>query len=369
MSDRPAQMFDIQTVLQRCDPALLAPCDEGGELDPAAEKLLFLQDRRRVQKVLWRQLFVLDSTMHKMEGLESAQQLLTQPCPPQPEGGARGRWKVLKAEYRLRAEQMEETLATLQQNIQTINNKRHKVTQLLQQLQAKKKQSDDMEACVQKAHKALQACDGQLIRLRAELDAELGHVDDWLHSKEALQTYMAAVNVVAHVRLLSYNQSEVSLELWPHPPANMNLASNEPERVKLSIIWNSNNHFTLQVDPTSSARQLQEAVSGHPTELSAALLEVVQNYMGQADLLAEIQSLRYSFAIDWHPAQRVLVYLKSASILCHLEVQEGYPDSGAIRLRDIQRDGQPMNTAALQPQNPDWSLSEWLIFLCSNPLI
>lgn len=37
-----------------------------------------------MQKVLWRQLFVLDSMMSLLEGLESAQQLMAQSCPPQP---------------------------------------------------------------------------------------------------------------------------------------------------------------------------------------------------------------------------------------------------------------------------------------------
>lgn len=41
------------------------------------------QDSRRVQKVLWRQLFVLDSVVSLVEDLESAQQLKTQAAPPQ----------------------------------------------------------------------------------------------------------------------------------------------------------------------------------------------------------------------------------------------------------------------------------------------
>ncbi|XP_061682397.1 uncharacterized protein si:dkey-225f5.4 [Syngnathoides biaculeatus] len=361
MSDSPEQMFDIQAVLQRCDPALLGPWDEGDERDPGGDKLLFLQERRRVQKVLWRQLFVLDSMMNKIEGLESAQQILTQPC-PQPEGGARGRWKALKAECKLRVEQTEEMLATLEQNMQTINEKRRKVAQLHQQLQAEKKQSGDVQACVQKARKTLRAYDGRLTRMRAELEPELGRLADWQLSREASQAYLEAANGLGHVRLLSFDRSEVSLEL-----ANVSLAAKEPERLKLSIIWSPKDRFALQIDPTSSASVLQEAVSGSVAELSPALLEVVHNYMGQADLLAEIQSLRDRFAIDWHPARRLLVYLKSATTLCHLEVQEGYPDSGAIRLRDVQRDGQPVNTAALQRGNPLCSLTEWLVFLCNSP--
>ncbi|XP_051934087.1 uncharacterized protein si:dkey-225f5.4 [Hippocampus zosterae] len=366
MTHKTPTTLSVQNVLQRCDPTLSALCDSGEELDPAGEKLLFLQDRRRVQKVGWRQLFVLDSMMCELERVQSAQQLLTQPCPPQSEGEARGHWKALKVESRTTAEHTEELVNTLQKDI---IDKRHKVKQLLQQLQAKKQQREDLQASVKEAQKALQTRDGQLTRLMAELEAELGQVDVWQHCREALQSYVAAVQEVAHVTLLSFNQSQVSLELRPHTPANTKLAFNELEPLKLSIIWSQDDHFTLQIDPESLAKHLQEDVSGRPAELSAALVEVMENYVGQADLLAEIQSLRSSFAIDWCPAQRVLVYLKSASILCHLEVQEGYPNGGAVRLRDVQRDGQPLNTDALQPRNPDGSLTDWLVFLCTNPLI
>ncbi|XP_057694244.1 uncharacterized protein si:dkey-225f5.4 isoform X2 [Corythoichthys intestinalis] len=357
------------SVLKRCDPALLVLSDEGDELDSAGEKLLFLQDKRRVQKVLWRQLFVLDSMMCELEGLQSPQQLLTQNCAPQTDSGARGRWKALKAECRRMPELTEELLATLLQKIQTINDKRQKFTQLLQQLQAKKQQSEDMQTHVEKKLKALQTCDGQLNRLRAQLGAEIGRVDGWQCSKEAFQIYAAAVREVAHVNLLSFNETEVTLELKPRLLANTNPLSNQLEPLKLSVIWSPDDRFTLEVDPARSASQIPEDASGRCTELSAVLLDAVHNYVGQADLLAEIQSLRTSFAIDWHPAQRLLVYLKSASILCHLEVQEGYPDSGAVHLRGVQRDGIPLNIDTLQPLNPDGSLTQWLIFLSTNPLI
>lgn len=59
-----------------------------------------------------------------------------------------------------------------------------------------------------------------------------------------------------------------------------------------------------------------------------------------------------SFAIDWRPAQRLLLYLKSAALVCHLEVEEGYPSTGRARLVSVQRDGRAVETAALQvPQH------------------
>lgn len=57
---------------------------------------------------------------------------------------------------------------------------------------------------------------------------------------------------------------------------------------------------------------------------------------------------RLSFAIDWRPAQRLLLYLKSAALVCHLEVEEGYPSAGRARLVSVQRDGRAVDTSGLQ---------------------
>lgn len=59
-----------------------------------------------------------------------------------------------------------------------------------------------------------------------------------------------------------------------------------------------------------------------------------------------------SFAIDWRPAQRRLLYLKSAALVCHLEVEEGYPSSGPARLVSVQRNGQAVNTSGLKVPEP-----------------
>lgn len=56
--------------------------DSGASLTLALS--LTLKDSQRVQKILWRQLFVLDSMVSLVEELKSAQQLLTQPCPAPP---------------------------------------------------------------------------------------------------------------------------------------------------------------------------------------------------------------------------------------------------------------------------------------------
>uniref|UniRef100_A0A3Q3LPK8 Uncharacterized LOC113141174 n=2 Tax=Mastacembelus armatus TaxID=205130 RepID=A0A3Q3LPK8_9TELE len=328
--------------------------------------VLYLTDSRRVQKVLWRQLFVLDSMMSLLEGLESVQQLMTQPCPPQPDGGARGRWKALKVECRSRVEDLETLLNSLQDRVQQINNRRHTLTQLVQQLHSKKKESEHLDESLQKAQNALQSCNRQLRQLKAELKPVLFHLISWQRLRDELQVHISALQDVMQINLLSFNQSQLCVELRPHPTSN--LSSSELEPLRLSVAWSHDDRFTLQVNEGRDGL-VEDSMSASRSELSATLLEVMQCYMGQAELLTEIQALRSSFAIDWRPSQRLLVYLKSALLVCHLEVQEGYPSSGGVRLLSVKRDGQPLDTSALKPQKTDLSLTDWLVFLCSSPLI
>ncbi|XP_044037161.1 uncharacterized protein si:dkey-225f5.4 [Siniperca chuatsi] len=168
------------------------------------------------------------------------------------------------------------------------------------------------------------------------------------------------------INLLSFNQSELCVELRPRPASNQ--SSNELEPLKLSVTWSHDDRFRLQVNE-GTAGLAEDCMSGRRAELSAALQDVMQCYMGQFELLSEIQGLRSSFAIDWRPAQRLLVYLKSASLVCHLQVEEGYPGSGRARLLSVRRDGRAVDTSALKPHKAVLSLTDWLVFLCSSPLI
>ncbi|XP_051276055.1 uncharacterized protein si:dkey-225f5.4 isoform X2 [Dicentrarchus labrax] len=328
--------------------------------------VLYLTDSRRVQKVLWRQLFVLDSVMSLLEGLESAQELMTQPCPPQPGGGARGRWKALKVEFRSGVEETETLIRSIQDRIQQIHNRRHRVTQLEQHLYSKKQQCQQLGESLQKAQNALQSCDRQLSQLRAESEVALGQLINWQRLRDELQQNVSAAHDVMQINLLSFNQSELCVELRPRPSSDQ--SSNELEPLKLSVTWSHDDRFRLQVSE-GAAGLVEDCVSGRRCELSAALLEVMQCYLGQFQLLSEIQGLRSSFAIDWRPAQRLLVYLKSALLVCHLEVEEGYPSCGRARLLSVRRDGQPVDTSGLKPHRPDPGLTDWLVFLCSCPLL
>lgn len=257
-------------------------------------------------------------------------------------------------------------LRSLQDRVQQIHNRRNTLTQLVHQLQSKKRQGEQLEESLQKAQNALRSCDRQLSQLRAESEAVLNHLIGWQRLRDELQTHLYAVQDVMQINLLTFSQSELCVELRPRPSST--LASSELEPLKLSVTWSHDDRFRLQVSD-GTVGLVDDCMSGRRVELSAALLEVMQCYVGQAELLSEIQALRSSFAIDWRPAQRLLIYLKTASLVCHLEVEEGYPSSGKARLLSVRQDGQPLDTSGLQPPKTDLSLTNWLVFLCSSSLI
>ncbi|KAK5914649.1 hypothetical protein CgunFtcFv8_009073 [Champsocephalus gunnari] len=313
-------MAEVRCVLQQCDAALLDPASDQWDCE-AGRMLLQLTDNRRIQKVLMRQLFVLDAIVSLLEGLQSARQLMTLPCPPDPEGGARHRWKALKMESLSGGEETEALLQRLQEKIQQIHTKRHTLTQLIAQLHSKKQQCEQLLESLQKAQNALQICDHQLMSLEAESAAALCQLTDWQRIRDELQAVVSSAQDVMQINLLSITQSELRVELRPRPSSP--LSSNELDPLQLSITWSHDDRFTLQ-----GGEGLLDSVSGRRSELGAALLEILRNYMEQFLLLAEIQELRSSFAIDWFPAERRLVFLKSALLVCELLVEEGYPEGG-----------------------------------------
>uniref|UniRef100_A0A669EIJ5 Uncharacterized LOC100710036 n=1 Tax=Oreochromis niloticus TaxID=8128 RepID=A0A669EIJ5_ORENI len=229
-----------------------------------------------------------------------------------------------------------------------------------------RQQSEQLESSLLKAQNALQSCDLQLAQLRAELEVTLGHLIEWQRLRDELQVHVSTTQDVMQINLLAFNQSELCVELRPHPSSD--LLSNELEPLRLSVTWSHDNRFRLQVSE-GTAGLAEDSLMGRRVELSAALLEVMRCYVGQAELLSEIQSLRSSFAIDWRPAQHLLVYLKTASLVCHLEVEEGYPRAGRARLLSVRRDGQHVDTSGLKPPSGELRLTEWLVFLHSSPLL
>lgn len=362
-------MADYRAVLQRCQPSRLDACGDPEQPDcaEAGGVLPYLKDCYRVQNVLWRQLFVLDSMLSLLEGqdLESARKLVTQPCLSPPVGGARGRWKALKVQANEGVEQTEELLQSLQQKRQQISDRRRLLEELVEELQHKHQQCEQLSPALQTAQSALQACDRNLDQLRAQSEATLGQLIGWQRAGDQLQEHLSTVQSHTQLHLLSFNQWELSVELRPRPPSNE--TSEELEPLRLRVSWGHRDTFSLQVE-RGLAHLPEDCTSGRWSELQATLSRVLQDHTGQLQLLLEIQGLRSRFAIDWRPAQRLLVYLKSASLVCHLLVEEGYPSSGGVQLLSVTQNGQAVDTSGLKRPSSGSSLTSWLTFLCSSPL-
>lgn len=293
------------------------------------------------------------------------------------DGGARSRWKALKQQYRSGLEEMENLLWTQLQKIQQINTKREKVKQLLQRLQQQSKHKEELQEALLKAHNALQQRDQQLEQLRAEFKAVASHMIDWEQIRDDLQMEVSLVQNMMNMKLLSLSASELCLELClelsPGPGLGSGLGSgpgspSDLDPLRLTVKWGPDESFSLQVS-AEACGLVEGCASGRKSDLSATLLDVLQSYMGQAELLTEIQTLRSRFAIDWKPAQRCLVFLKSAALVCELFVEEGYPRTGSARLLTVRRDGLSLDTSDLQWKRTDLSLSRWLLLLSSSPLL
>ncbi|CAL8306602.1 unnamed protein product [Merluccius merluccius] len=275
-------------------------------------------------------------------------------------------WKALKAETSVGVEEMEVQIGGLQARPEQIASKRLRLVQLVQELEKKKQKSKQLEMALQKAHNALHACNGQLASVKAEAEAAVNCLGRWQKIADELQGYISATQDVMQSKLLAVNQYELVVE--QRPALFGSQLSNELEPLRLSVTWSRDDRFIMQVNQGKACLE-EHCMKGHLSELCAALLEVTQRYTTQGDMLAEIQTLHSRFAIDWRPAQRLLVYLKTASVVCSLEVEEGYPSTGRALLGSVRRDTQPVDTSKLQPPKDNMSLTEWLVFLCSSPLV
>eukprot|EP00064_Thunnus_orientalis_P011299 superscaffoldBa00001620_g11329 len=107
-------------------------------------------------------------------------------------------------------------------------------------------QSEQLDESLQKAQNALQVCDRQLTQLRAESEAALGHLVSWQRLRDKLQVFISAAQDVMQINLLSFNQSELCVELRTRPSSDHNVSSNELVPLKLSVTWSHDDRFRLQ---------------------------------------------------------------------------------------------------------------------------
>ncbi|KAF4092810.1 hypothetical protein AMELA_G00025400 [Ameiurus melas] len=368
-------------ILERTAPSLLKTCDSTEAQDSGEGKVMtaYLMDCRRKQKIMCHQHGVMDDMLKLLAGLQSAEQFLNEPCPPNPDSEASTPWKALKAEYLEQVQEVEGLIGTLVGCMEELLKKRQRLEALLVDLEKKKEECKEQERAalkskhraekrmnlqiddsLQRAQDALRACDRRLSELKIQVDDRLAKVSNWMTFRDRLQATLEVTQANMQYRLLSVNPSELCLELLPCSTQQ----SLQP--LHLSITMTTEDHFRLQVYQ-GTAGLLEETVEGPVRELSAALLEVMECYISQGKMLAEIQALHSRFAIDWCPSKRLLIFLKSATTVCHLELDEGYPSSGCAKLLAVRKDGSLLNLSDLQPVVMNPTLTDWLEFLSLYP--
>ncbi|XP_067088567.1 uncharacterized protein si:dkey-225f5.4 [Osmerus mordax] len=358
---------EIQALLERCDPVHLDLYGGGEDQREVCQADAFLPnpvESRKIQKILSSQLCVLNDMMGLLEKRCSPDELLNESCPPNPGSEAHSRWNTLKAQYREEVKQVETLIGTLQSKIDQLHLKRGRLTQLVSTLEEKRETSVHLECSLQMAREALHLCEGQLAQARQETETVVNRLGAWQLHKDELQACVSATEGVMQYSLLSVSQSELCLELRPRLYGSSS-SHGQLEPLKLTVTWSHDDRFCLQMCQ-GTAGMPEECVRGRVSELSAALLDVLQRYSSQGEMLAEIQSLHSRFAIDWRPAKRQLVFLKSSSVVCTLEVEEGYPSRGRATLLSVRRDTGLVESCHLQHPKGSPSLTEWLIFLSCN---
>ncbi|TSK77133.1 Insulin-like growth factor 2 mRNA-binding protein 1 [Bagarius yarrelli] len=328
---------------------------KGGEDSVNKVVIWVFEDCRRKQKIMCQQYGVMDDMLKLLASLESAEQFLNEPCPPKADTEASAPWKALKAEYLEQVQEVEGLISTLVQHMEELPKKRQRLEVLLESLGKKKQMHLQLDDSLQRAQDALRACDRELSELKIQVDKKLSRVADWTAFKDRLQATLDITQANMQYRLLSVSPSELRLELLPCSTQQ----SLQPLHLSVTM---TENHFRLQVFQ-GTAGLIEESVEGHVRELSAALLEVMECYVSQGKMLAEIQTLHSRFAIDWCPAKRLLTFLKSATTVCHLELDEGYPLNGHAKLLAVRKDGTLLDLSVLQPPVAKPTLTEWLDFL------
>ncbi|XP_016379380.1 uncharacterized protein LOC107717212 [Sinocyclocheilus rhinocerous] len=372
-----------EAVLERTDPSFLKSCNttevqETGEGEIMAP---YLMDCRRKQKHIFRQLCVVDDMIQLLAGLESADQLVNEPCPQNPGSEARSAWKALKAEYQDRVQEVEGLINTLRVRMEELQGKRKTLETLLSTLQLKKEEckekeritakrnqraekqiSFQLEDSLQAAQSTVNVCDLRLSKFKDEVEKQHARISDWTILRDGLQTWVTVTHRNMQFRLLSVSSSELCLELLPRA------AEKSLEPLRVSITMTTSDEFHLQVFQ-GTAGLGEEAVNGRLRQVSAALVEVMERYISQGEMLSEIQALHSRFAIDWCPAEKLLIFLKTATTVCQLRVEEGYPSQGRATLLSVRKDGSLLDITDLQPPVQHPVLTEWLEFLSSNPNI
>ncbi|XP_041122732.1 uncharacterized protein si:dkey-225f5.4 [Polyodon spathula] len=366
----------VRILLELCDSAAVSLHTVPDKHDKVEVLLGYFVDSCRKNKLLCRQLHVLDSLLSVLETMDP--QNLDQD--PQDfrasEKEMHEMWKGLKCQFQEERLQNEAQIAVALEKGRQLQEARRALEELLHKLELKKakfeenqqsqiaKQQQDkdrvqyflqrreeLEAAVEQGRRNLQRCEESVLQLAQEVqDMQRQVVQDTRELNRTLE--------LQGVRILSLSEDGITVQL---------LTSSHTEPLHMSLHWRGDE--TLHVQMSSAGAGLCEAMLlREPLEdMKSVILEALHCYSSQASLLSDIQRLQGRFAIDWQAADRRLLFLKSSSVVCTLSLGEWFPSRWQIQLVSVQGRAQPVDPASLRPPQLNPSLQDWLEFLSSSP--
>ncbi|XP_066474128.1 ZW10 interactor [Tiliqua scincoides] len=292
---------------------------------------------------------------------------------------AKQQWKALKAEYQQHVEAIEGAVPQALAKLEEARNQAQRLEAALQRYQAKKQELEEkvrsaqdrhrkeqellcerqqqVEGLVAELHDRLRVQREELQHLQQELQEQDCQACHWREKFQEISDFQHLLEMLQGVKLIYASERDLELELISHSQS----VTPNPHSLKLRLHWGDDGSVSLQSD---NPLFLVSAVlpMGICSTIKDIILELQHSYSEQAQLLAEIESLQCSFAIDWQQENRLLRYLKPSST-CSLYVEPGYPANGGILLLSVKSQHGTVDVTAYKPPQEKPSMQDWLEYL------
>ncbi|XP_063792087.1 ZW10 interactor [Pseudophryne corroboree] len=276
------------------------------------------------------------------------------------------KWKALKCEYQEKVTDVVDVLPQLLDRIQLLQEKRRQLEQSLQRYQSQKEVAEmkakeklqHLQEVVEKQRLVVEKCQGQILELKEELQRLEQSADSWIQAVSRDSTHLGLLRSLSGVSLVSIGGKELVLDVS---------ADEKTEIPPLRVTLHGTAEGKFQVETDSSVpslpADLQHVSSSHITPV---ILELQSWYRSNTRLLKELGELQQRFALDWIPAEQMLIVLKGGKQF-RLLIEPGYPLSGSIRLVSV-TGAEPYTVPEnFKPPVESPSLSEWLEYLHDSP--
>ncbi|XP_053149402.1 ZW10 interactor-like [Hemicordylus capensis] len=292
---------------------------------------------------------------------------------------AKQQWKALKAEYQQEVEAIEGMVLQMLAKLEEARDRAHLLEEALQCYEAKKREMEEkvrsaqdrclkeqahlcerqrqVEGYVAELQGRLQMHRKELQRLQGELAEQECQACDWREKVQRISDFACLVETLQGVKLIHASERDLEFELISQPQS----VNSDAHRLKLCLHWGEDGNIVLQSDGPFFLPSVVLPMNSGST-IKEIILELQNTYSQEAELLAEIESLRNCFAINWQEEDRVLHYLTPSST-CRLYVEPGYPVSGGICLLSVKSQHGTIDAAAYRPPQEKPSLQNWLVYL------